>query len=210
MKKKIVILGLALVLAFALGIGGTLAWLTAQTGTVTNTFTVGDINMTLKEYKVAGNTKTELAANARSFKAIPGGTDSKQPELTVTAGSEKCYVYACIENTVKLNDGTKVATVNVSDTDWVKIGENGDKAVYRYIGSKATSNVVDAMSADVTVTVFTTVTYSESITKANRSQITTDDKITIQGFAYQADNRTQADADAAACTQFSVTAISAS
>ena len=51
MKKKIVSLVLVFALALALGIGGTVAWLTAQTQSVVNTFTIGDINIELDETK---------------------------------------------------------------------------------------------------------------------------------------------------------------
>ena len=47
MKKKILALTLVFALALALGIGGTVAWLTAQTDSVVNTFTVGDITLSL-------------------------------------------------------------------------------------------------------------------------------------------------------------------
>lgn len=90
MKKKIVILGLALVLAFALGIGGTLAWLTAQTGTVTNTFTTSDITVELKE------TKTD-------FKMIPGYTIAKDPKVTVTTDSEECWLFVKVEESTNFD-----------------------------------------------------------------------------------------------------------
>lgn len=198
MKKKIVAFILVFAIALALGIGGTLAWLTATSGQVVNTFTVGDINLQIREEGAPANNE---------YKIVPGGTADKKPIITVTEGSEKCYVYACVENTVELTDGTKVATPNIG-SDWVKVGETGNKAVYRYVGEKATNNVIDASAAQVEVTVFDKVTYSDAITKANRDQVTTaTDKITVQGYAYQAENRTQADADAAACAQFSVAAI---
>lgn len=201
MKKKILALVLVFALALALGIGGTMAWLTATSGEVVNTFTVGDINLQIRE---------EGAPTNNEYKIVPGGEATKKPIITVTAGSEKCYVYAYVENTVMLDNNAEVATPEIG-SDWVKVGESTDKTkkVYRYVGDKATDdNVIDASAALVEVTVFEKVTYSGDITKANREQVTTaTDKITVQGYAYQAENRTQADADAAACEQFSVTAV---
>ena len=46
-RKALVVLSLMMVLAVA-AVGGTVAWLTATTTAVTNTFTVGDINITVK------------------------------------------------------------------------------------------------------------------------------------------------------------------
>ena len=79
-KKGLNMKPLALLLALALVVGGvvggTIAWLTAQTGTVTNTFTVGDIEITL--------TETGAANNAKSFKIVPGGKDTKDPKITAS------------------------------------------------------------------------------------------------------------------------------
>ena len=85
MNKK----GLALVLALTLlvvgVVAGTLAWLTAKSDTVTNTFTTSDIKVELKE-----TTGTE-------YKMIPGYTISKNPKATVLAGSEECFLFVKLE-----------------------------------------------------------------------------------------------------------------
>lgn len=92
MKKK----GLALVLALTLlvvgVVAGTLAWLTAKSDVVTNTFTTSDIKVELKE-----TTGTE-------YKMIPGYTITKNPKATVLAGSEECYLF------VKLDKSTNFET----------------------------------------------------------------------------------------------------
>ena len=85
MKKKIVSLVLVFALALALGIGGTVAWLTAQTDSVVNTFTVGDINI-----KLAETPGTE-------YKMVPGNTITKDPKVTVLANSEACFLFVKIE-----------------------------------------------------------------------------------------------------------------
>lgn len=66
------ILMFVLVLSFT--IGGTLAWLTDTTEPVTNTFTYGDINITLAE-------TTEV------YKMVPGNSISKDPSVTVESGA---------------------------------------------------------------------------------------------------------------------------
>ena len=88
MKKK----GLALVLALALmvvgAVAGTLAWLTAKSDTVTNTFTTSDIKVKLEE------------TTGTNYKMIPGYTIRKDPQATVLTGSEECYLF------VKLDEST--------------------------------------------------------------------------------------------------------
>lgn len=93
MKKKIVILALAFVLVFALGIGGTLAWLTDKTNEVKNTFTVGDVNIELKETKTPDGTEVAAGVTDWSAQMIPGYTYSKNPKVTVKANSVDCYLF---------------------------------------------------------------------------------------------------------------------
>jgi len=190
MKKKILASVLACVLLIGVGVGGTLAWLADDTDTVTNTFVVGDINISLEE-SVESN-----------FKIIPGGTDPKDPVLTVEEESELCYVYVCVENNVVL-DGVVVATPNISGTDWVSIGTSGTKTVYRYAGNKATDGVVDAYSAAVELDVFTEVSYSEDIEKGDIGTLA-NTTIVISGYAHQSENVDLADADAAALEHFEI------
>ena len=53
MKKKSILLTLtAVVLAMAIGVGGTIAYFTSTTDDVKNTFTVGNVAITLDEAEV--------------------------------------------------------------------------------------------------------------------------------------------------------------
>lgn len=80
MKKTLALIA-ALALFFAIGIGGTLAYLNAITPEVKNTFTMGNIKITLNE--TTGN----------KYKLTPGLTTNKDPKVTVQADSEKCYLF---------------------------------------------------------------------------------------------------------------------
>ena len=103
MKKK----GLALVLALALlvvgVVAGSLAWLTAKSDTVTNTFTTSDIEVKLEE------TKGTTASGSKEFKMIPGFAIEKDPKAWVVDGSEDCYLF------VKLEKSTNFATYMTYD-----------------------------------------------------------------------------------------------
>ena len=88
MKKKTLALVLSLILVFSVVVGGSLAWLMDTTPEVKNTFTHSDINITLTEE--AGKTDYE-------FKMIPGWTIAKDPLVTVSVGSEDCYVFVKID-----------------------------------------------------------------------------------------------------------------
>lgn len=177
-SKKALAMLLSLVLLIGCVVGGTLAWLVASSETVTNTFSVGDINITLSE------------TTGTSYKILPGGTSAKDPTLKIQQGSEKCWVYVLIDNSVVLN-GTVVATPNINENDWKVVDKSGTKTLYRY------KDVVDASSAEQTLGVFTTVAYADTITKDNINTLK-DTKIVITGYAHQSENTTQVVADAAA------------
>lgn len=85
MKKKTFALLLSLVLVFGVIAGGTLAWLIDKTDPVTNTFTVGDINIDLDE------------SENLDLKMVPGTTITKDPKVIVEANSEACYLFVKVE-----------------------------------------------------------------------------------------------------------------
>lgn len=86
-SKKILVSLLALVLVVGLTIGGTIAWLTDKTEEVVNTFTYGDINITLTE-----NTGT-------NYKILPGNDIPKDPKVTVEVGSEASWLFVKVVET---------------------------------------------------------------------------------------------------------------
>lgn len=170
---------LAVVLIVGISVGGTLAWLTATSDTVTNTFTVGDINIDLTE------------TTGQSYKIVPGGEDRKDPTVTVLKNSENCYVYVTVDNTVVLN-GTVVATPNIDPTNWIEVRTTGTKTLYRY------KDVVPASTTDdQSLPVFTSVAYSGRITKSDISTLA-NTTIVINAFAHQSENTTLDVANAAA------------
>lgn len=195
--KKGLILIIAVMTVVCISISATLAYLFVKTDPVENTFEYGDINIELKEHKYVDGTLTneEVTANT-SYKVVPGVTEAKDPFVRVKKGSEKCYIYVTVENSVKLDDGTVVASVNINTTDWVEVAASGDITLYRY------KDVVDVSAAteDIELPVFTTVTYNaEKILKDNIAQVK-DDTITVIAYAYQATNVEQSYADTAVKT----------
>ena len=97
---------LALVLVIGCVAGGTVAWLVAKTDPVVNTFTYGDINIALAE------------TTGEDYKIIPGKDIPKDPKVTVTAGSEACWLFVKVEQT-----GTFVANkvTYAIDNSWTAL-----------------------------------------------------------------------------------------
>lgn len=96
MKKKLVVLAAVLVAAFV-GITGTIAWLTSSQE-VTNTFTVGNITMTMDETDVDESTADAARDTANSYHLLPGQQYVKDPQIHIGANSEACYVFIKVEN----------------------------------------------------------------------------------------------------------------
>lgn len=69
---------------------------------MTNTFTVGKVEIKLDETDVTNPTGSRVQAN--SYKLMPGTTYTKDPTVTVKAGSEESYV----RMKVTFNNATKI------------------------------------------------------------------------------------------------------
>ncbi len=90
MKKKLMIVAVALAMVLTFVAGGTLAWLVASTNEVKNTFTTSDIAVELKE------TTTE-------YKMVPGYDIAKDPKASVTAGSEAAWLFVKVEKSANFD-----------------------------------------------------------------------------------------------------------
>ena len=95
MKKKLTLV-VAFVLVFALGVAGTFAYLTAETQSITNTFTVGNINIELTE-RFNTDADKDGKNDSWSNKLIPGQVYTKDPTVTVKANSEPCYLFLKVD-----------------------------------------------------------------------------------------------------------------
>ena len=93
MKKKIIISAIvALTLALLVAVGGTMAYLVANTAAVENVFTPSNIDVLLTE-----------TDEDRSFKMVPGNTISKDPEIEVR-NDIKCYVFVKIDESTNFDE----------------------------------------------------------------------------------------------------------
>lgn len=121
-KSKALLLTLCAVLLVAASVLGTMAYLTS-TDTVTNTFTVGKVEIKLDEAKVtADGIPVESAARVteNSYKLMPGNTYTKDPTVTVKAGSEESYV----RMKVTFNNATKIIAL-CTDPEFAGDGPTG-------------------------------------------------------------------------------------
>lgn len=165
MKKKTFVVALCLALVVAFAAGGAIAWLTDTTDPVTNTFTVGNIDISLAE------TTTD-------FKMIPGNTIAKDPKVTVEAGSEACWLFVKIEESDNLDTYISYTVA----TGWTQL--TGVDGVYYRSVDAVTADTEYAVLKDNKVTVKDTVTKDDmdAITKGSTPAPT----LTFTAYAVQA------------------------
>ena len=121
-KSKALLLTLCAVLLIAASVLGTMAYLTS-TDTVTNTFTVGKVEIKLDETDVTNPNGPRVKAN--SYKLMPGTTYTKDPTVTVLKGSEDSYV----RMKVTFNNATKIIAL-CTDPEWAEDGPTGTEKAY--------------------------------------------------------------------------------
>lgn len=178
MKKKTLISIIAVALVLCVSVGGVLAWLQHKTQTETNTFTVGNIGLTLGE--TTGN----------DYKIIPGQNLAKDPKVTVTSGSEACYVFVKVDeaNWPQFIDADGNLKVSYAIADgWTEL-EGTTNIYYR---------TVNAISADTAFYVLkdNEIKVSGELTKEELQQIKTNPTLAFTAYAIQqAGFKTVADA----------------
>lgn len=128
--KKILALALAAVLLVAVSVAGTVAYLTAESGPVENTFVPSDIDVEIKEHKYNDETfelTDEWTTTNSNYQFVPGVDLPKDPTVTVTNDVD-CYVFLTVTETnwpswatytidgwTKLEDGVWYKAVGAND-----------------------------------------------------------------------------------------------
>ena len=124
-KSKALLLTLCAVLLVAASVLGTMAYLTS-TDTVTNTFTVGKVEIKLDETDVTNPNGPRVKAN--SYKLMPGTTYTKDPTVTVLKGSEDSYV----RMKVTFNNAKAIIAL-CTDPEFAEDGPTGVENAYPLI-----------------------------------------------------------------------------
>ena len=205
MKKKILVACLCVALAVLTIAGTTLAYLTSK-DTVTNTFTVGKVEIKLDEAKA--NADGTLVPNAdrvkaNSYKLIPGHTYNKDPMVTVLKGSESSYIKmtvtfskaAELDDIFKPNGADLTSIFNGYDsTNWIYKGNTEDTTANTRTYEFWYKEAVAAPTADVALdALFDQIKAPDSLTNSDLNNLK-DLKITVNAYAIQADGFATAEA----------------
>ena len=96
-RSKALLLTLCAVLLVAASVLGTMAYLTS-TDEVTNTFTVGQVQITLDEKDTDNSTPDADRDKANAYHLLPGNEYEKDPTVHVNAVSEDSWIFVKVEN----------------------------------------------------------------------------------------------------------------
>lgn len=204
-RSKALLLTLCAVLLVAATIFGTMAYLTS-TDTVTNTFTVGKVNIKLDEAKAnSDGTLVEGAerVKANSYKLLPGHTYNKDPMVTVLSGSESSYVKMTVTfskanelDAIFAPDGANLTSIfnGYDAANWIAKGNTKDETANTRTYEFWYKEAVAAPTADVALdALFDSITVPGTITGAQLATIE-GMTITVNAYAIQADGFADADA----------------
>lgn len=172
---KLLTLALAFVLVIGASVAGTLAWLSAKTGTVTNTFTSAELfdtddeenpgSFTLWEHKVADVdndgvyewVKTDGESvikvdNREMADEVNGNSYNILPGVnipkdpTVDVVNLEGHAYLYIKVTNNLTDGL---SCTIDSDNWTVLDSTKYPGVYVYSGSQAENCVIKATSSEM-------------------------------------------------------------
>lgn len=183
MKKtsKALLLSLCAVLLVTASVLGTMAYLTSQ-DQVVNTFTVGNVAITLDEKDVDNSTPGENDRDkANAYKLMPGHNYEKDPIVHVDANSEDCYLFVKVVNEIANIEAEKTVAQQMTEKGWVAV--DAANGIYVYTTDKTSPAVVTKGS---NITVFENFTIAGNVD--NTALATYADKtITVNAYAIQAD-----------------------
>ena len=167
MKKTLITIVVTVLACFCV-VGTTLAFLVDETDPIINTFTVGNVDITLTE------------SNNLDLKMIPGKTIAQDPKVSVAVDSEDCYVFVKIDESANLDT---FITYAVAD-GWTALG--GQSGVYyRVVDTGDTVRSFSVLSGDA-------VTVKDSVTKDNMDDLNKPEAVkptlTFTAYAVQKDN----------------------
>lgn len=151
--KKILAIVLAFVLIVGATVAGTVAYLVDKTDTVTNTFTVGDVKIALTETPNAKNDKGE---DIWKGTVVPGVNLPKDPKVSVEPVSEPCWLFVQLtERNWPTGAAAELITYSRAD-GWTPLPGH-DGVYYREVNEEVTeankANYVFDVLADNQVTV---------------------------------------------------------
>lgn len=177
-SKKTMLMAVAATLVTSGVASGTLAWLIDRTPEVTNTFTYGDINITLEE--TDNNIDQDGNPNTNEYNMTPGAVIDKDPQVTVLANSEESWVFVKLEKSDNFDD---FMSFEIAD-GWTALA--GVEGVYYRKAEASEEDVVYPVLKDDKVYVNIDVT-KEMLNELDAGEVPNYPQLIISAYAIQRD-----------------------
>lgn len=187
--RKILLTICSAMLLVTLSVGATFAYLTSQ-ASVTNTFTVGNVKITLDETDVDDSTANADRDTANTYKLMPGHTYIKDPTIHVDTTSEDAWlgVKVVFEGGKKVDDlglpMLEIFDVNASDWTIREKTYEGNNVAYVLVYNKS-------VTKNENVVLFEKMVIPGTLSNANVEALN-DIKMNITAYAVQKDGFTDA------------------
>ena len=174
-KKSLLSMAAAVGMIALIGVGATFAYFSDTTEQLTNTFTLGKVEIELAEPNWKGD-KVDI---------VPGQSFDKDPTVTVAANSVNSYVFMNVDG---LDEMPTYFSIDGISSEWKKVDENETldlDGVYVYVGETGTEAKIVEKSEEVTKLppLFTKVSYAAEATEGS----TTSFQIKVKAAAVQAE-----------------------
>lgn len=139
--RKVLLLVLCAALLVSASVLGTIAYFT-DSEAVTNTFTVGKVDIDLDELDVDNDTQAENDRDKQNdYHLLPGQTYVKDPTVHVIANSEDSYVFVKVVNEIAAMEAAGETTIakQIEQQGWIAL--TGVENVYYKEYTKQASNL---------------------------------------------------------------------
>lgn len=180
-RSKALLLTLCAVLLVTASVLGTLAFLTS-TDKVENTFSVGQVQITLDEKDTDNSTPGADRDKANAYHLLPGHAYEKDPTVHVDSVSEDSWIFVKVENGISayeaatVKDGYTSIADQILANDWTALA--GVDGVYYKAYTKSTTG------ADLVV--FSNFKIADEANKVD-GWADLNAKVTVTGYAVQKD-----------------------
>lgn len=161
MNKRAVWLIVASAVLLIATVGITLALLISSTDPVVNTFTVGNVAISLSE------------TTGSEYKMAPGVEIIKDPAVTVEANSEQCYLYVKLQKSANFDEFCSFDTAD----GWTALSQN-EGVYYRTVEKSGVNRKIKILKND-------RIYVDEDLTEEDLNAITENPALKITAYAIQ-------------------------
>lgn len=182
MKSKALLLVACAVLLVLGTVFTTVAFLSSTTDVVKNTFTVGNVVITLDEKDVDASTPDMDRDIKNEYHLVPGKEYDKDPTIHVQANSENCYLFIKVKNDItSIEDAGATIEAQILANDWQVLSTEADGSVIYYLADE-----IESKNEVQDIYIFKTFKVGDDVSNATLTALAENEPtITVVAYAIQ-------------------------